>query len=132
MVLDGKPNIPCRAAMDTNHILQLNGDGTKEPRQYNIVHALPYRGGSIVDVGEDAVVKGVTLRGEEEEIAPPGVVGGEGVHDERDKRSDVLDAGNLHVEVGDGVGLMDHNGLSVGEGSDGGLRQLESGSGHIL
>lgn len=119
MVLDGKPDIPCRAAMDTNHILQLNGDGTKEPRQYNIVHALPYRGGSIVDVGEDA-------------IAPPGVVGGEGVHDKRDKRSDVLDAVNLHVEVGDDGGLMDHNGLSVGEGSDGGLRQLESGDKRTL
>jgi hypothetical protein len=51
---------------------------------------------------------------------------------DRGGRSDVLDAGNLHVEVGDGGGLMDHNGLSVREGSDGGLRQLESGNKRTL
>lgn len=43
-----------------------------------IVHALPYRGGGIGSVGEDVIVEGVALEGEDK-IASEGVVGGEGV-----------------------------------------------------
>lgn len=59
-----------------NHVLQLDGDGAEEPRSYNVVHAPAYRGGGIGDVEVDVVIEGVALQGEEDKIAPLGVVGG--------------------------------------------------------
>lgn len=113
-----------------NHVLQLDGDGAEEPRSYNVVHAPAYRGGGIGDVRVDVVIEGVALQGEEDKIAPPGVVGGGRPgrlrRANRCSRRDNLRVERLYVEAGDDGGFMDRNGLDTREGGDGGLHNLRA------
>jgi hypothetical protein len=48
----------------------------------------------------------VTLEGEQDVVAPPGVVHGGEVQRDRDKRMDVLHAGGLDMDVADDGGLV--------------------------
>jgi hypothetical protein len=52
------------------------------------------------------VGKGIPLKGEEDEVMPAIVVGGEGVQNHEHKGTDVLDARRLRVEIGDDGGLV--------------------------
>jgi hypothetical protein len=61
VLLDGELGILGCAAIDVNHVLQLDSDGAKEPRQYNDVHVSPYKGEGIGDVEEDVAIEGVAL-----------------------------------------------------------------------
>jgi hypothetical protein len=48
----------------------------------------------------------VTPEGEQDVVAPPGVVRGGEVQQDRDKRTDVLHGGGLDVDVDDDGGLI--------------------------
>jgi hypothetical protein len=52
------------------------------------------------------VGEGVTPKGEQCIVAPPGVVRGGEVQRERDKRTNVLHASSLDVDVGDDYSLV--------------------------
>ena len=52
------------------------------------------------------LLKGELPNGEEELVAPAGVVAGGDVEDVGDQTSDVLDSHSLHVEVHEGGGLV--------------------------
>lgn len=78
VVLGGELGILGHAIIKENHILYLKGDGAKESRQYDVVHAPQYRSGGLSNVKADVVVKGIMFQGEEDEVVPLRVVGGEG------------------------------------------------------
>jgi len=87
------------------------------------------------------VVEGVAFQGEEHKVAPPVVVGGEGLEDDRHQGADVLDGGSLGVEVGDGGSLeegvriaVDAGAASVGIllGVGRRLKALACGGGHTI
>jgi hypothetical protein len=63
----------------------------------------------IDDVGEDMVVKGVTMKCEKHEVAPPLLVRHRGFQNDRDYRSYVREVSSLHMQVhsegGIGVGV---------------------------
>ena len=67
------------------------------------------------------VVEGVAAEGEEDLVPPAAVGGGRGVEEDGDQGPDVLDAGDLEVELGDyGVGRVVPESKSSGRGLVGG------------
>jgi hypothetical protein len=62
-------------------------------------------------VEEDMTLQGVLAKGEEELIAPPGVVAGGDVEDDRDEAADVLDRHSLGVQIKHDSSLVEEHGV---------------------
>jgi hypothetical protein len=54
--------------------MNLDGEGTQDPCQHNVVQPSPI-GGCVHDVGEEVIVEGIVVEREEHEVTPPLVVG---------------------------------------------------------
>jgi hypothetical protein len=97
--LEGKPHHACGGIRSAHDVLEIQGDGPKDPGHDDAVAASPRQvastGGS---VGEDVTVKSVAVKNKKKLVLPSSVGGGFGVEDEG---LDVRNPGGLKVEVGD-------------------------------
>ena len=59
----------------------------------SLIHGPPYT---------QSLAPPLTLKSEQDKVAPTIVVGGQRIEDERNKGADVLNSSGLYVEVGDG------------------------------
>jgi hypothetical protein len=80
LLLEGNPKLVSGAVAatvaDTGGLLEVNGDGTEQPRQDHIVHLAPVGVIEGRSVGEDVVIKGVVLVYQQHEVTPSRVLGG--------------------------------------------------------
>jgi hypothetical protein len=99
--LEGKPHHAHGGIGSLHDVLEIQGDGPRDPGHDDAVAASPRRVASTGrSVGEDVTVEGVAAKNEEKLIPPSSVGGGVGVEDDGDQGLDVLDPGGLKVEVG--------------------------------
>jgi hypothetical protein len=102
--LEGKPHHARGGIRSAHDVLEIQGDGPRDPGHDDAVAASPRRvvgtGGS---VGEDVTVKSVAAKNEEKLVPPSSVGGGGGVgvEDDGDEGLDVRNPGGMKVEVGD-------------------------------
>jgi len=87
--LESDPGLASSAAGLANDVLQLHGERPEDPGQDDAVHPEPGRRGGGA-VGEDVVVEGVALEGEEDEVPPASIGGRGGVQDDWHQGPDVL------------------------------------------
>jgi hypothetical protein len=86
--------------------LHVRGDGDPDPRLDDVVHPVPSRNADVCGVEQHVIRERVTPKGEQDVVAPPGVVRGGEVQRDRDERTDVLYVGCLDVDVGDDGSLV--------------------------
>jgi hypothetical protein len=100
--LEGKPHHARGEIRRPHDVLEIQGDGPRDPGHDDVVAASPRRfastGGS---VGEDMAAESVAAKNEEKLVPPSSVGGGVGVEDDGHQVLDVRDPGGLKVEVGD-------------------------------
>lgn len=118
-LLDSDPSLTGCATALANHILHLNSDGPDDPRENHTIHLSLGWDSEENGVGEDVVIQGVAVEGEEDGVTPTGVGGGSLVEDDGSQRADVLDTRRLGVKVSDDGGLVLREGLD-----DGGAEQV--------
>jgi hypothetical protein len=94
--------------------VELGGEGAEDPGHHDVVQSSPIDEW-ISDVGEDVVIKGVAMKREKHEVAPPLVVERRGFPNDRDHRSYVLEAGSLRMQV------HGEAGVGFGAGVDGAI-----------
>jgi hypothetical protein len=99
--LEGKPHHARDGIRSVHDVLEIQGDGPRDPGHDDAVAASPRRVTSTGrSVGEDVAVESVAAKNEK--LVPPSSVGGGvGVEDDSDEGLDVRDPGGLKVEVGD-------------------------------
>lgn len=105
-LLDSDRSLTGSATALTNHIMHLNCDGPDDPRENHTIHQALGWDSEENGVGEDVVIQGVELEGEEDRVTPAGVGGGSRVEDDGSQRADVLDTRCLGVKVNDDGGLV--------------------------
>lgn len=69
-VPQGQPMLGERCSPLADNILELNGEGAEDPQEHHVVHPVPGQEQVGNGVGEDVVVEGITLKGEEHLVAP--------------------------------------------------------------
>jgi hypothetical protein len=106
LLLDGNPSLMICVAALLNNVMELDGEHTKESVEDDNVHHSLAGKSRISGVRDDMVVEGVPLQHQHDEVTPTDVVAGEGVKDDGDDGSDVLDTNNLGIDVGDEGGLI--------------------------
>ena len=104
--LEGKPGGTGSGVALHGGVGKVVGDCAEDPGLDDAIHARPVRIGGDRLVEEDVLLKGELPNGEEELVAPAGVVAGGDVEDDGDQTPDVLDSHSLHVEVREGGGLV--------------------------
>jgi hypothetical protein len=72
--LDDNPSLIGSATTTLANVLQLNGVYLEDPREDHTIHSPPRWDSEGGGVGEYMVVQGAALEGEEDEIAPTGLV----------------------------------------------------------
>uniref|UniRef100_J3MEI3 CAAX prenyl protease 2/Lysostaphin resistance protein A-like domain-containing protein n=1 Tax=Oryza brachyantha TaxID=4533 RepID=J3MEI3_ORYBR len=87
LTLESQPGLACGAVGSPDDVLEIEGDGRKDPRHDDAV--------------EDVIIEGIAAEGEEDLVSPATVGGGRGVEDDGDRGLDVLDADHLEVELSD-------------------------------
>jgi hypothetical protein len=90
MVFKGEPSLTCR----TMALLQLDGDGAKDPRQNDAVHAIPCRVVGKVGVSKYMIRQGIPFEGKKMAV-PCCKVGGGRLEGHWNQRTDVLNASSL-------------------------------------
>jgi hypothetical protein len=105
LFLEGEPRLRARVCLVANDVLELDGDGTMEPREHHTVHQPPgwRRWGN--EVVEDVVGKSVSPKCEEDLPSPTRVVGGHRVQYDGHKGPDVVQLSGLSVESSDVVNV---------------------------
>ena len=91
--------------MLVDDVQKVGGDGVEDLGDDHAVHAGPRWIGEAGGVTEDVVLQREAAEDEEDVAAPPGVVGGLEVQNDRNQVLDVLDSGSLAVQVSDGRGV---------------------------
>jgi hypothetical protein len=100
--LKGKPHHARGGIWSAHGVLEIQGDGPRDPGHDDAVAASPRRVASTGrSVGEDVTVESVAAKNEEKLAPPSSVGGGVGVEDDGDQGLDARDPGGLKVEVGD-------------------------------
>jgi hypothetical protein len=100
--LEGKPHHTRGGIRSAHDVLEIQGDGPRDPGHDDAVAASPRRVPSMGrSVGEDVAVESVAAKNEEKLVRPSSVGGGVGVEYDGDQGLDVGDPGGLKVEVGD-------------------------------
>jgi hypothetical protein len=100
--LEGKPHHARGGIQSPHNVLEIQGDGPRDPGHGDAVAASPRRVASTGrSVGEDVAVESVAAENEENLVPPSSLGGGGGVEEDGDQVHDVRDPGGLKVEVGD-------------------------------
>jgi hypothetical protein len=100
--LEGKPHHTRCGIWSAHDVLEIQGDGPRDPGHDDAVAASPRRVVSTGrSVGEDVAVESVAAKNEEKLVPPSSVGGGVGVEYDGDQGLDVRDPGGLKVEAGD-------------------------------
>jgi hypothetical protein len=100
--LEGMPQHACGGIRSLHDVLEIQGDGLRDPGHGDAIAASPRRVASTGrSVEEDVAVESVAAEGEVNLVPPSSVGGGGGVEEEGDQVLDVRDPGGLKVEVGD-------------------------------
>jgi hypothetical protein len=100
--LEGKPHHARSGIRSPHGVLEIQGDGPRDPGHDDAVAASPRRVSNAGrSVGEDVAVESVAAKSEENLVPPSSIEGRGGVEDDGDQVLDVRDRGSLKVEVGD-------------------------------
>jgi hypothetical protein len=106
VVLQGQPGVVSHVAALLGDVLQGRGDGSPDPRLDDVVHPVSRRNADIRGVEQHVIGERVMPDGEQDVVAPSGVVRGGEVQHDRDERKDVLHTDSLDVDVGDDSGIV--------------------------
>jgi hypothetical protein len=100
--LEGKPHHTRGGIRSAHDVLEIQGDGPRDPGHDDAIATSPRRVASTGrSVGEDVAVKRVAAKNEEKLVPPSSVGGGVGIEYDGDQGLDVRDPSGLKVEVGD-------------------------------
>jgi hypothetical protein len=105
LVLESEPRLACSVRLIADDVLQLNGDGTVEPREDNAVHEAPGARRWSVVVDEDVIVEDEPPQREKDLSSPAGVVGRRRIQHHGHEGPDVVQTSGLSVESSDEVGV---------------------------
>jgi hypothetical protein len=72
--LDHEPCLACGLRRLPNNLVELRGEGAKDPGHHDAVQSSPIDR-RIGDIGEDVAVEGVEMKCEKHEVTPPLLVG---------------------------------------------------------
>jgi hypothetical protein len=97
-----------------NDLVEIGGEGAEDPCHHDVVQFSSIDG-RMDDIGEDVVVEGIVTKRQKHEVVTPFVVERGGFQNDRDHRSYILKADNLHVQV------RGEAGVGVGASVDGAI-----------
>jgi hypothetical protein len=116
--LERKPHHVRGGIRSLHDVLEIQGDGPRDPGHDDVVAASPRRiSNAGRSVGEDVAVESVAAKSEENLFPSSSVEGTGGVEDDGDQILDVRDRGSLNLEVGDHDVVRATGGPALGVGS---------------